>query len=54
MKKQIYSKPEISVIAVEPATVLALSDGGSLGVYDDSASQMSEEKNRNWGELWNN
>lgn len=55
--KQAYNKPGMSIVLVEPATMLALSDGQSfsLGGNDEKVDQMAGERNSNrgWGDLWN-
>lgn len=55
--KHAYNKPEMSIVLVEPATMLALSDGQSfsLGGNDEEVDQMAGERNSNrgWGDLWN-
>lgn len=53
--KQVYSRPEISIMLIEPATMLALSDGGSVNVNQgEYAGQMSNQRDsdRSWGNLW--
>lgn len=53
--KQIYSKPEMSIVLVEPATMLAMSDD-KLEFYNtnEKVDQMSNgrREERVWGNLW--
>lgn len=53
--KQAYNKPEMSIVLVEPATMLALSDGQSFSLGgNEEVDQMAGERNSNrgWGDLW--
>lgn len=55
--KRVYNKPEMSIVLVEPATMLSLSEGQtfSLGANgDEEVDQMAGERNsgRGWGNLW--
>ena len=54
--KQTYDKPETNIVFIEPASMLALSDGSSVNVNNgEYADQMAGERNseRSWGNLWN-
>lgn len=53
MQKQTYSKPTMAVVLIEPAIMLAISDGGELDVHEGTADQMSTQQRGDWGDLWN-
>lgn len=53
MQKQTYNKPTMTVVLIEPAIMLAISDGGELGVHEGTADQMSTQQRGDWGDLWN-
>lgn len=52
MQKQTYNKPTLTVAIIEPATMLAMSDGSELGVHEGTAEQMSTQQRGGWGNLW--
>lgn len=52
MQKQTYNKPTLTIILIEPATMLAMSDGGKIGVHEGTANQMSTQQRGSWGDLW--
>ncbi len=44
----------MTVVLIEPAIMLAISDGGELGVHEEgTADQMSTQQRGDWGDLWN-
>lgn len=52
MQKQTYNKPALTIILIEPASMLAMSDGGKIGVHEGTANQMSTQQRGSWGDLW--
>ena len=60
MKKELYVKPEIVVVELEPEKVLAASvgdnpvfdTGGGVPGTDESVSDAQGRRGGGWGSLW--
>ena len=58
MKKELYVKPEIVVVELEPEMVLAASAGdptfnlGDAPISKDDTSDAQGRRGEGWGSLW--
>lgn len=52
MQKQTYNKPTLTIILIEPAAMLAMSDGSKISVHEGTADQMGTQQRGSWGDLW--